>query len=113
MIDIVPLPAADSSTMRDRHTNFCGVFRSATQPSSSARSSGESQMLCKKILRQRLLLASSIADLSSATYIAVLGRKSRGTFVKKVFSWWVCVDGVVLVSDHLAPASTTLQASGG
>src|SRR6516162_8730339 len=45
MIDIVPLPVADSSTMRDRHTNFCGVFRSATQPSSSARSSAESQML--------------------------------------------------------------------
>jgi hypothetical protein len=44
MIDIVPLPAADSSTMRDRHTNFCGVFRSATQPSSSTRSAGESQM---------------------------------------------------------------------
>ena len=45
MIDIVPLPVADSSTMRDRHTNFCGVFRSATQLSSSARSSAESQML--------------------------------------------------------------------
>jgi ATP-dependent DNA ligase len=30
--------------MRDRHTNFCGVFRSATQPSSSARSAAQSQM---------------------------------------------------------------------
>ena len=28
----------------DRHTNFCGVFRSVTQLSSAARSSGDSQM---------------------------------------------------------------------
>ena len=45
----------------------------------------------------------SIADLSSVTHIAVLVRKSRGTFVKKVFSRWVCVDDVVLVRDHLDP----------
>jgi len=36
--------SADNSTIRDRQTNFCGVLRSATQPSSIARSSGDSQM---------------------------------------------------------------------
>ena len=41
---ILPSRSADNSTIRDRQTNFCGVLRSATQPSSVARSSGESQM---------------------------------------------------------------------
>ena len=41
---LVPQPSADISTMRARQTSFCGVLRSATQPSSVARSPGDSQM---------------------------------------------------------------------
>jgi len=43
-IDIVPTPAVVSNTMRERHTSFWGVLRSATEPSSLARSSAESSM---------------------------------------------------------------------
>jgi hypothetical protein len=43
-IAILPTLSADNSTIRDRQTSFCGVLRSATQSSSVARSSGDSQM---------------------------------------------------------------------
>ena len=51
-IDIVPTRAADSSTMRDRQTYFCGVLRSAIQLSSCARSSGDSQTHISVFIRQ-------------------------------------------------------------
>src|SRR5208337_3566765 len=44
MISVTPAPCARSSTIRARQTSFCGVFRPATQLSSRARSSGDSQM---------------------------------------------------------------------
>ena len=37
-------PSADSNTIRARQTSFCGVFRPETNPSSVARSAGDSQM---------------------------------------------------------------------
>lgn len=44
-IAIVPAPAADIRTIRARHTSFCEVLRSATQPSSAAPSMADNQML--------------------------------------------------------------------
>ena len=43
-IVIVPIPSADSNTIRARQTSFCGVFRPETNPSSVARSAGDSQI---------------------------------------------------------------------
>jgi len=37
-------PSPANRTIRARQTNFCGVLRPATQPSSRARSSGDNQM---------------------------------------------------------------------
>jgi hypothetical protein len=44
MISIVPHPAADRSTIRERQTTFRGVFRSAISRSNRTRSSGHSHM---------------------------------------------------------------------
>src|SRR6516225_4349190 len=43
-IAVTPSPCAHISTIRARQTHFCGELRSATQPSSVARSSGDSWM---------------------------------------------------------------------
>ena len=44
MISMVPHPAADRSTIRERQTTFRGVFRSAISRSNRTRSSGHSHM---------------------------------------------------------------------
>ncbi len=98
-IVVTPAPSAHISTIRARHTNFCGVFRSATQPSSRARSSGDSRMHLAVphpaglasgatwnpfvsagtlVLRRRLKIRSTVmAGLVPATHAALWCSRSR------------------------------------
>jgi hypothetical protein len=42
VIAITPIRSAESSTIRARQTNFCGVLRPEIHPSSVVRSAGDS-----------------------------------------------------------------------